>query len=274
MKDKRRYRRFSLLGRLQHLILMLSVLMAVVTGMPMKFPDAWWAGWIIETLGGVENRTLLHKYAGLTIVFLGLFHAIYYLLLNWRVPFYKQPILPRLKDADDFWQHMRYNIGLRPELPRMGFYTWFQKFDYLGAIWGVLVMGLTGLAMLYMESAMRYMPLAWLQSLWTMHGDEAMLAAFFPFSVHMYHVHFNRDVFPMSLAWVNGLATRKYMEKYHTLELNPETASGFTTEVEDDTAPPVQSLFDRINAVSATVVSSVGVFVWVVILYFVVYAIA
>jgi formate dehydrogenase subunit gamma len=164
-------------------------------------------------------RMLLHHIAGLTMVGLGVVHVVYYVFINRRIPFYKRPVLLRLKDAKDMLQHQQYNLGLRKELPRMGRYTWFEKFDYVGVTWGIGVMALTGLPMLYMNYALNWIPLSWLQTLWAAHSDEAMLATLFLLVIHMYHVHFNPERFPMSLTWWHGRVTREDMERYHPLEL-------------------------------------------------------
>jgi len=211
--------RFNLLERLQHIILFTAVILSVITGLALKFPEAVLSRLIVTLLGGVEMRMLLHHIAGWAIVIVGVFHVLYYIFVDREVPFYKRPILFNRQDASDFYQHMRYILGLRKDMPQMGRYTWFEKFDYFGATWGIIIMGVTGLSMLYMETALKYIPLSYLQALWAAHSEEAMLATLFLLIVHMYHVHFSADKFPMSLTWLHGKISRKEMEKYHPIEL-------------------------------------------------------
>ena len=215
----REYRRFGVFFRIQHGILFTSVLLAIVTGLPMKFPDAWLSRTTVFLLGGVEMRAHLHHLAGLVMVALGLVHLLYYMFVDRSIPFYRRPILFRPQDFKDLVQHQKYNLGLAREMPRMGRYTWFEKFDYVGVIWGVGVMGLTGLPMLYMDVALQYIPLSWLQALWAAHSEEAMLATLFLIVIHMYHTHFSPERFPMSLTWLHGKISAEDMEKYHPLEL-------------------------------------------------------
>ncbi|HKI97097.1 MAG TPA: cytochrome b/b6 domain-containing protein [bacterium] len=220
MKNERyAYRRFGLFFRIQHGLLFSSVIIAVITGLPMKYPDAWLSRVTVMLMGGVQMRAFLHHAAGLTMVVLGIVHIVYYVFIDRRVPFYKRPVLFRLKDLRDMVQHQQYNLGLRKDFPRMGRYTWFEKFDYIGVIWGIAVMALTGLPMLYMNTALKFIPLSWLQALWAAHSDEAMLATLFLLVIHMYHVHFSPERFPMTLTWWHGRVTREDMEKYHPLEL-------------------------------------------------------
>jgi len=217
--DRYSYRRFGLFFRIQHGVLFISVILASVTGLPMKYPDAWLSQATVVLLGGVEMRATLHHVAGLVMAGLGVVHLVYYVFIARGIPFYKRAVVPRLQDLSDLVQYQRYNLGLRPDLPRMGRYTWFEKFDYLGVIWGIGVMTLTGLPMLFMDRALNLIPLSWLQTLWAAHSEEAMLATMFLLVIHMYHVHFSPERFPMSLTWWHGRITREDMEKYHPLEL-------------------------------------------------------
>jgi cytochrome b subunit of formate dehydrogenase len=223
--------RFTLFERIQHIILFSAVILAVITGLPMKFPEARLSQAVVVLVGGVEMRSLLHRIAGWTMIILGVSHVLYYMLIDRKVRFYKRSILFTRKDASDFYQHMRYLVGLRKDLPQMGRYTWFEKFDYLGATWGLTVMAITGLAMLYMETALEFIPLSWLQALWAAHSEEAMLATLFLLIVHMYHVHFSADRFPMSLTWLHGKISRREMKKYHPIELRQiESGEGNVAE--------------------------------------------
>jgi formate dehydrogenase subunit gamma len=203
----------------QHAILLTCVLLLIVSGLPLKFPHQAWARWLVWLQGGMHARAAIHHGAGQTLVLLGLFHFAYYVLIDRRVALYRRAIVPRPHDAVVFWQHLLYVLGRRTELPPMGRYTWYEKFDYLGLTWGIGVMGVTGLSMLYMDVALRWIRLSWLQVLWAAHSEEAMLATLFLLVIHMYHVHFNPDRFPMSLTWLHGRISRHEMAKYHPLEL-------------------------------------------------------
>lgn len=216
---KEQLKRFDLPFVVQHIILFTSVLLLIVSGVPLKFPNQAWAQWVIWLQGGMKVRALIHHFAGQALVMLGVFHFAYYLLVVRHSVFSKRGILVRPQDGADFWQHFLYVIGRRKSLPPMERYTWYEKFDYLGLLWGIGVMGITGMSMLYMDVALQFLPLSWLQVLWAAHSEEAMLATLFLLVIHMYHVHFNPEKFPMSLTWLNGMISRHEMEKYHPLEL-------------------------------------------------------
>jgi len=213
------YQRFGLLFRVQHIILFVSVLLLIISGVPLKFPEQAWARAIIWLQGGMPGRAFIHHTAGLALVGVGVFHVFYYFVWE-RIPFWKRPIMIQISDARDLVLHLGYIVGLRKELPPMGRYCWFEKLDYIGLTWGFLVMGITGLAMLYFNTAVKFIPMAILQIMWAAHSEEAMLATLFLLIIHMYHVHFNPEKFPMTLTWLHGRIGREEMEKYHPLELS------------------------------------------------------
>jgi len=219
MSHKHIHRRFGPLFIVQHFILFTCVLLLILSGMPLKFPESTVARWAIALQGGMDARRIIHHTAGHVLIILGAFHFLYYVLFNWNPPFYKRAILPMPKDLLDMGQYMLYIIGKREDPPAMGRYTWYEKFDYIGLIWGIAVMGVTGMSMLYMDVALQYIPMSWLQALWAAHSEEAMLATLFLLIIHAYHVHFNPEKFPMSLTFLHGKISHEEMAKYHPLEL-------------------------------------------------------
>ena len=219
MKTQPTYRRFGRLFIVQHIILFTSVLLLIVSGVPVKYPDQAWARWAIWLQGGMTVRGWIHYTAGMALVGLGVFHVVWYTLVDRRIPWYRRKILPGPQDFRDGWHHLNYLVGKREALPPMDRYTWFEKLDYFGLAWGFIVMGVSGVAMLFLDTALNFIPLAWLQVLWAAHSEEAMLATLFLLIIHMYHVHFSPERFPMSLTWLHGKISHEEMEKYHPLEL-------------------------------------------------------
>ena len=64
IKDGKKYfYRFTLNQRIQHLILAVSVVILVLTGMPLKFSETRWAQFLAPYLGGFETAGFLHRLA-------------------------------------------------------------------------------------------------------------------------------------------------------------------------------------------------------------------
>ena len=73
--------------------------------------------------------------------------------------------------------------------------------------WGSLVMIFSGFFMWNVELSLSIFPL-WLHDIFAIvHGYEAMLAFLAIIIWHMYNVHLNPEVFPMSRIWLDGKIT-------------------------------------------------------------------
>ena len=60
--------------RWQHLILLSSFIILVITGFALKFPDSWFA----EILGmGEHVRSIIHRIAGVVLIGAGFYHVFY-----------------------------------------------------------------------------------------------------------------------------------------------------------------------------------------------------
>jgi formate dehydrogenase subunit gamma len=210
------FKRFTFNQLVEHWVMIGSFMLLVVTGMPVKFPDSWWSPVIINLVGGFEMRTQIHHAAGITMVLLGVYHVGYHLFID-KESLLERKVWPTLKDAKDFWQTILFYFG-RAEHPKYGRYSWKEKFDYWGAFWGMVMLCVTGLVMMFPFVAMDYIPYAYVHLSTIIHTDEALLATLFIFIVHWWNVHYSPEVFPMSKAWLTGNLSEEQMKHEHPLE--------------------------------------------------------
>ncbi|HLB72337.1 MAG TPA: cytochrome b/b6 domain-containing protein [Candidatus Methanoperedens sp.] len=210
------FKRFTFNQLVQHWIMIGSFMLLVVTGMPVKFPDAWWSPVIIGLVGGFEMRTTLHHAAGIGMVILGIYHVTFHLFVD-KESLLERKIMPTLTDAKDFWQTIMFYLG-KAEQPKYGRYSWKEKFDYWGAFWGMVMMCVTGLVLMFPFIAMNFIPFAYVHLATIIHTDEALLATLFIFIVHWWNVHYSPEVFPMSKAWLTGNLSEEQMKHEHPLE--------------------------------------------------------
>ncbi len=68
-----------------------------------------------------------------------------------------------------------------------------------------------------------------------MHGDEALLASSFIFTIHFFNVHFRPEKFPIDTVIFTGRATADYMKEEHPLEYERVVGRG---GIEGRVAPP------------------------------------
>lgn len=210
------FKRFTFNQLAQHWIMILTFMLLVVSGMPVKFPDAWWSPVIINLLGGFEMRTLIHHAAGWGMILLGFYHIVFHVFID-KETIFNSDLWPKLKDVKDFWQTIMFYFG-RAQHPKYSRYSWKEKFDYWGAFWGMVMLCVTGPLLMYPFVAMKYMPYAYVHLAALIHTDEALLATLFIFIVHWWNVHYSPEVFPMANAWLTGNLSEEQMKHEHPLE--------------------------------------------------------
>lgn len=268
---KKEYKRFSLSQRILHVVLFSSVFTLAVTGLPRKYHDTWWAQPMVDFFRGLDNMALLHRIAAIVLILVCVIHLFYH--VGWKHGFsvkriWNNPMVVRAKDFTEFFQYMKYLLKLSNDFPKMGRFTWFEKFDYWGAFWGVVIMISTGAVMWKFDIALQYIPLGLLEAIWVVHGDEATLAIAFLVLIHMYNVHINPRIFPMTMTWLHGKVSEEEMKKYHPLELEELEKAGKAEERIATKASLVglQKILDKINARYADVVS-VGFVIAGIVIY-------
>jgi formate dehydrogenase subunit gamma len=205
-----KFKRFTLNQRIEHILFFTSFILLAYTGFPLKFPDVWWSKWMIESVGGFDNRTLIHHFSGLVMIGVSLYHVVYHIIEKPRYD-----ILFNLKDLDDFSQQIRYYLRYSDEHPKFGRYSWKQKFEYFGAGFGAVIMGFTGLLMWQPFEAMKYFPIGLVQIANLFHTWEAVLASIAVFIGHFYDEHLGK--FP-NLSWLTGNVPEEEMRHEHPLE--------------------------------------------------------
>jgi hypothetical protein len=92
--------------------------------------------------------------------------------------------------------------------------------------WGVAIIGGSG-ASLYFRYAVASVLPGWVLNVATiLHGEEALLAAVFLFTVHFFNNHFRPDKFPLDTVMFTGAYTLEEFKREHTLQYERLVASG------------------------------------------------
>lgn len=236
--EKEEFERMPLAQRIQHLVLMICFFTLVATGLPLIFRDNALVKALFNIEGGFEVRSITHRIAGVGLILVSVFQ-VFYIIFDKRGRSDFLAILPRPKDAFDALHTFMHNLGLMAyfrkkgyfaewferypwlsfeEPPRFGRYSFVEKFEYLALIWGNAVMIATGLMMWFVEVSLAIFPKWVLDVVRVVHGFEALLALLSIVIWHMYNVHLNPDVFPMSKVWLTGKISREHFRAHHPLE--------------------------------------------------------
>lgn len=204
--------RLTVAERVQHVVLMVSVTILMLTGLPLLLPEIG-----THIVGGVFSvRTFLHRFAGSVLIGLTGFHVVYVLVSeDGRRNF--RHMLPRLHDVRDFAHHVRYQLGKADAPARFDKFNPFEKFEYFAVVWGSVVMIITGLMMWFFEVTLRVFPKWVYDFALLIHGYEALLAFLAIILVHLYNVHLKPGVFPMSRVWLDGKMTAGELQERYPL---------------------------------------------------------
>lgn len=219
-KPEAKYLRMTLNERIQHILLLSSFTVLVITGFGLKYPEAFWVRWIVAIVGenAFELRGLVHRVAAVVMVAASVYHLIY-IIFTRRGRQLVADLWFRKQDITDVFTALKYYAGITKEKPKFGRFGYIEKAEYWAVVWGTVVMGLTG-AFLWFENF--FLPIIGMEGMeiaTAIHFYEAILASLAILIWHFYFVFINPDVFPMNRAWFSGYLTRHQMENEHPLEL-------------------------------------------------------
>lgn len=217
VKDDEEFLRLTLTQRIQHVILFTSFFTLVATGIPLVFPNIPLLHKLFFFPSSFWLRGIIHRVAGVTLIGVGLFQIAYIIASpHGNRDFHK--IIPTPKDAKDALNLFLHNLGMVKEKPKFGKFNFIEKFEYWALAWGVFIMAVTGLMLWFQEASLALFPFWMLGIIRIVHGFEAILAFLAIIIWHMYNVHLNPEVFPMSKVWITGKLSRKEMMEHHPLE--------------------------------------------------------
>ena len=224
--------------RWQHLILLASFIILVITGFALKFPDTWFA----EVLGmGEKWRGIIHRVAGVVLIGAGFYH-VFYLAIAREGRRLICDLAPGPKDAFDAWGTMLYYLGLSSRKPQYGRFSYAEKAEYWALVWGTALMAVTGI-MIWAKIWVGNMLARWLVDVATaIHFYEAILATLAILVWHFYQVFLDPDVYPMNWAWWDGKMPVEHYRHEHGLDTAPvaEAESGTAASKPDKTRPPTE----------------------------------
>jgi cytochrome b subunit of formate dehydrogenase len=205
---ERHYQRFDRYHRVTHILLITSFLGLAFSGLPLRFSDQAWAATLARFLGGFEAAGLIHRFCA--ILMIGLFvahiarivHRVY-VLKDFSPLWGPASMVPQPRDLSEMVAHFRYFVGLAPR-PRFDHFTYWEKFDYWAVFWGMFIIGGSGL-MLWFPTFFAWFVPGWVFNIaMLIHGEEALLAVGFIFTIHFFNGHLRPEKFPMDLVAFTG----------------------------------------------------------------------
>jgi cytochrome b subunit of formate dehydrogenase len=193
-------RRFGPMWRIAHLAFALSVMTLVLTGMAVFFPETGWAKSVMAAFGSPKVAGQVHRFAAYTMLGIFAIHLVAVsiaILRKWKDFKFFGPdsFVPNWKDMYDMIGMFKWFIG-KGERPRIERWSYWEKFDYWAVFWGMAIIGGSGMMLAFPHVVAAYLP-GWVFNVaMVVHGEEAILAAVFLFTVHFFNNHFRPDKLP------------------------------------------------------------------------------
>ena len=186
---------------------MTSFLGLAATGLPLLFSGAPWAANLSRLVGGFQAAGALHRVFAVVMITTFILHVG---RLVYRVVIGREPILwgpssmvPQPRDLQEFVAHVKWFVGRGPR-PAFDHFTYWEKFDYWAVFWGMAIIGGSGLMLWFPEVFAKVLPGQVFSIALLVHGEEALLAVGFIFTIHFFNGHFRPEKFPIDTVIFTG----------------------------------------------------------------------
>jgi cytochrome b subunit of formate dehydrogenase len=200
--------------RWQHLVLLTSFIVLVITGFALKFPDSWLA----QILGMSERiRSNTHRVAGVILIGAGIYH-LFYLAVAREGRRLIWDLAPGPRDMFDAWGTMLYYLGLSGKKPKFSRFSYAEKAEYWALVWGTALMAVTGIMLWAKVWVGNLLARWWIDVATSVHFYEAILATLAILVWHFYQVFLDPDVYPMNWAWWDGKMPVEHYREEHGLD--------------------------------------------------------
>lgn len=213
VQHERTFPRFTVAQRWEHIILMLSGLVLLLTGLPQKYRELEISQDLLSTPERVGLIRQIHHVAAIVLAILAVYHLgrIIYLMSRRRLP---GDLLPTWQDVRDAGHMLQYLLFLRSDKPKFGRYNFEQKVTYWVVFFSLLIMGLSGFIIWFPVFFTNFLPGGVVPAAKLAHSTEAVVAAIFVIVWHVYHVHIERT----NLSMFTGRVSEEEMRTFHEKE--------------------------------------------------------
>jgi len=223
-------KRWSAAWRFAHLVFAVSVILLVMTGIPLLFPNTAWAPVLERLMGGPAIVGIVHRVAAVVMTGGFIVHFCYvafYIGRNWKTVslFGSYSLLPTLQDGRDVVAMVKWFVGAGPR-PQSDHWNYQQKLDYWGSFSGVALLTVTGAVLWFKVLNAAYLPGWSFNVADVVHGHEAIFAAGYLFTVHYFVNHWRPDKFPVDVVMFTGSMPLEEFKREYGVEYARLTQTG------------------------------------------------
>ena len=261
-------RRFGRYERVLHGFLMFSFLGLALTGLPLFFSSHTWAESLASVFGGFRVAGRLHRTFATVMIAVFTLHVgkiLRRLIVDkdYTVLWGPSSMVPQPRDLSDMLGHFRWFFGQGPR-PLFDHYTYWEKFDYWAVFWGMAIIGGSGMLLWVPEFFARFVPGWFFNIALLVHGEEALLAVGFIFTIHFFNGHLRPEKFPMDLVIFTGRVSESETEHERPGEYERLVRTGRLQDVVD--LPP-SNRSRTVGRAIGTVAVTVGLILVALIIY-------
>ena len=216
MEASVRIRRFTGIDRLTHIFLIITFMILAFTGAAQAFYETSWGQQLVWLMGGYQQVKSIHIFTGWAMSIGFIIHIVVTLSrINWRHPWHSlfgpDSLVPTWRDFKEFGQRLMWFTGLG-KAPHFERWTYLEKFDYWAVFWGIPLLFITGIMLVYPVDSSHLLPGWTLNVAILLHRAEAVLAVVYIIVIHLLFGHFRRSTFPLNDTMFSGSAPVGHLE--------------------------------------------------------------
>ncbi|MEI6289226.1 MAG: cytochrome b/b6 domain-containing protein [Chloroflexota bacterium] len=212
--NEKLFTRFNIGQRWEHMLLILSSTVLLLTGLPQKYRDLSWSQYLLSTPERLQLIRQVHHIAAIILVLEAVYHIGRALIQLARRKL-RADLLPTWQDVKDAGNMLLFLLFIRKEKPKFGKFNFEQKVTYWVVFFSFTLMIISGFIIWFPVQITLFLPGGVVPAAKLGHSTEAIVAAIFVLIWHFYHVHFQR----LNLSIFTGRLTEEEMREHHALEL-------------------------------------------------------
>ena len=217
MSSERTIERINFQLRVQHLALMVSVTLLILTGLALLYRDSAFGRFLIALEGGFEARGTIHRVAAVLLMATTLYHLLYILFSRQGHDEFMQ-LLIRAQDFKDYAAALLYDLGVRAHKPQLDRYSYREKFQYWAFALFVTIMIISGFILWFHDWFFGLLPKWGFDVAIAVHSGTGTLILIVLTLWHLYVVHLSPGRFPIDWSFWDGKISEKQLQEEHPLE--------------------------------------------------------
>lgn len=199
---------------LQHVVLVLSFVVLVITGFALRYTDAWWVRGLASIGLQEEIRANIHRVAGVILILGSFWHIVWIALFRHGQRFIRD-MAPGPRDVTELASNIGFHLEVTKKQARFARFGYAEKAEYWALVWGTALMAITGIVLWFPAEIVSWAP-AWIVSAsQNVHFYEAWLATLAIIVWHFFFVIFHPDAYPLSFTFMDGRMSEEDAKHHH-----------------------------------------------------------